>query len=226
MLGQSQGLDVDDVFTKRRILLVSLNKGAVGSETATLLGSLLVASLWSATLKRADLAPSARRPVWIYLDEFQDVLRIGGDIADALSQARALGLGFVLAHQYLGQLPASLQAAVTGTVRSSVVFQLDQEDAKALERRFLPSMTADDLMGLRAYEVALRLCIEGQVRSPFTGRTVALGEPVQDALALIQASRTRHGTARSKVEAALHARVDTTHVEGHLRIGRSQGGSA
>ena len=226
MLGQSKGLDVGDVFTRRRILLVSLNKGAVGSETATLLGSLLVASLWSATLKRADLAPAARRPVWVYLDEFQDVLRIGGDIADALSQARALGLGFVLAHQYLGQLPAPLQASVTGTVRSSVVFQLDQEDAKVLERRFLPALNADDLTGLRAYEVALRLCVDGQVRSPITGHTVPLGELLQDAFALIQASRERYGTARAQVEAALRARVDVAQAEGRPRIGRSRRGSA
>jgi hypothetical protein len=34
MLGQSKGLDVADVFTKRRILLASLNKGIVGTETA------------------------------------------------------------------------------------------------------------------------------------------------------------------------------------------------
>ena len=138
MLGQSTGIDVADVFTKRRILLVSLNKGVVGSETAQLLGSLLVAGLWNGALRRAAIPQQARRPVWAYLDEFQDVLRMGGDVADALAQARGLGLGLVLAHQYLGQLPPALQAAVMGTVRSSITFQLDYEDARVLERRFAP----------------------------------------------------------------------------------------
>jgi hypothetical protein len=45
MLGQSAGIDITDVVTKRRILLVKLSKGAVGLDTAQLLGALLVASL-------------------------------------------------------------------------------------------------------------------------------------------------------------------------------------
>jgi hypothetical protein len=219
MLGQSSGLDVTDVFTKRRILLVSLNKGVVGSETAQLLGSLLVANLWHAALKRAAVPQRARSPVWAYLDEFQDVLRMGGDVVDALAQARGMGLGLVLAHQYLKQLPPALQAAVIGTVRSSVVFQLDQEDAKALERRYLPTLTTDDLMGLRQYEIAARLCVDGQTRAPMTGTTLPLDEPVRDAVALVQASRERYGAPRADVEAALRARVAVTNTTS-ARIGR------
>jgi hypothetical protein len=224
MLGQSHGLDVSDVFTKRRILLVSLNKGVVGAETAALLGSLLVASLWNAALKRAAIPAAARRPVWAYLDEFQDVLRVGGDIADALSQARALGLGLTLAHQYLGQLPPALQTAVISTVRSSVTFQLDRDDAKTLERRFLPTLTGDDLMGMRAYEAVLRLCVDGQTRPPVTGHTLPLGEPTQDAFALARVSRERFGTARAAVEAALRARIEVGHTASS--IGRRRGASA
>lgn len=224
MLGQSEGFDVGDVFTKRLILLVSLNKGIVGAETASLAGSLLMASLWSAALKRAAIPAAARRPVWAYLDEFQDVLRIGGDIAAALSQARALGLGMTLAHQYVGQLPPPLQAAVMSTVRSSVTFQLDHDDAKSLERRFLPSLTADDLMGMRAYEAVLRLCIDGQTRPPVTGRTLPLSEPAQDAFALAKASRESYGTARTDVEAALRSRVDTA-SKPNAAFGRRHGGS-
>jgi Type IV secretion-system coupling protein DNA-binding domain len=220
MLGQSKGIDMSDVFTKRQILLVSLNKGVVGSETAALFGSLVMASLWSAGLRRAALPPAARRPVWIYLDEFQDVLRVASDIADALAQARALGIGFTLAHQYLAQLSPSLQAAVLGTVRSSVAFQLDHEDARTLERRFAPSLGIDDLMGLRAYEVALRLCINGQVQAPFTGRTLPLDEPIHDAYALATSSRERFGASRADVEAALLAR-SRRDVEDALYIGRA-----
>lgn len=223
MLGQSTGLDVGDVFTKRRILLVSLNKGVVGAETAALLGSLLVASLWNVTLKRAAIPPAARRPVWAYLDEFQDVLRIGGDIADALSQARALGLGLILAHQYLGQLPPALQTAVISTARSSVTFQLKLNDARALERQFAPALAADDLMGLRAFEVVLQLCIDDQTRPPITGRTLPLAEPVRDPHALALASRQRFGTNRAGVEAALRARLDERHLT-LQQIGRRRGG--
>lgn len=226
MLGQSKGIDMNDVLSKRRILLVQSNKGLVGTETAALFSSLVMASLWSATLRRAELSPSMRRPVWVYLDEFQDVLRVASDITDALAQARALGVGFTLAHQYLAQLSPALQAAVLGTVRSSVVFQLDQNDARTLGGRYRPSLSSGDLMGLRAHEVALRLCVDGQVGTPITGRTLALDEPIQDAYALAAASRQRFGTPRAQVEAALQAR---TAVDGGLdsvRIGRASRGTS
>jgi hypothetical protein len=220
MLGQSKGISMNDLFTKRRILLVSLNKGVVGSETAALFGSLVMAVLWSAGLRRAALPPATRRPVWIYLDEFQDVLRVASDIADALAQARGLGIGFTLAHQYVAQLSPPLQAAVLGTVRSSVAFQLDHDDARTLERRFAPSLGIDDLMGLGTYEVALRLCVNGQIQAPFTGRTLPLAEPTHDPYALAALSRERFGAPRADVEAALYGR---SHVDVALdtsKIGR------
>jgi hypothetical protein len=224
ILGQSRGLDVADVFTERRILLVSLNKGIVGTETAQLLGALLVTGLQSAALKRAAIPKEARRPAWAFLDEFQDVLRMGDGLADGLAQARALGLGYVLANQYLGQLPPAMQAAVLGTVRSSIVFQLDHDDARTLERRFSPLLTTEDLMGLGRYEIAARLCVDGQTRPPVTGETLALEEPIRDAFALTQTSRERYGTPRADVEAALRARVPT--VQAATTFGRRNGAKA
>lgn len=149
---------------------------------------------------------------------------MGGDVADALAQARGLGLGLVLAHQYLGQLPSALQAAVVGTARSSVIFQLDHEDARTLERRFAPALTADDLMGLGAYEVAARLCVDGQTRTPITGRTLPLGEPTRDAFALVKASRERYGAQREAVEAGLRARVTPPTHGKSSHFGRVRGG--
>lgn len=93
LLGQSDGIDLGAVFRERKTLLVSLAKGAVGVETAQLLGALLVASLWQATLARVATLTSQRRPVFMYLDEFQDVLKLPLDIADMLAQARGLGVG-------------------------------------------------------------------------------------------------------------------------------------
>jgi hypothetical protein len=220
LLGQSSGLELREVFTRRRILLVSLNKGVVGSETANLLGSLLVASLFNAALERAAIPPARRTPAWAYLDEFQDVLRMGGDVADALAQARSLGLGLILAHQYLGQLPPLLQVAILGTVRSSVAFQLDHEDAHTLEKRFTPALTSADFMGLRAYEVAARLCVDGQTQPPVTGRTLPLHEPHRDAAAAAHTSRRLHGTPREAVETALRGRTAISTAAADGRLGR------
>src|SRR5207253_1921992 len=84
-------------------------------------------------------------------------------------------LGVTLATQYLHQLPESLRAAVFGTVRTLLTFAVDHDDARLLARRFAP-LTADDLMGLARYEVALRPCVDGQMLGPVTGTTLPLPE--------------------------------------------------
>ncbi|UJH70451.1 type IV secretory system conjugative DNA transfer family protein [Ornithinimicrobium sp. INDO-MA30-4] len=103
VLGQRRPrFDLSDVFTKRRVVLVSLSKGTMGPEAAQLLGSLVVGLLWQAALGRAAVPQSQRRPSYVFIDEVQEYLRLPGDLSDALAQARGLGVGFVLAHQHLG----------------------------------------------------------------------------------------------------------------------------
>jgi Type IV secretory system Conjugative DNA transfer/Type IV secretion-system coupling protein DNA-binding domain len=208
MLGQSQGVRLDYRFCRKGILLVPLSKGTLGSETANLLGSLLVAALWQTTLGRIRL-PADRRPaMFAFLDEFQDVVRlgVGTDLADMLAQARGLGLGLVLAHQYLSQLPDAIQQAVLGTVRTQVTFQCEYADAAVLARRFAP-LTADDLQGLGAYEIAARLSVNGSTLAPVTGTTLPLDPQSGDADELAATSRNRYGLPRADVEAGLRTRI-------------------
>ena len=207
MLGQSRGIHLSDVFTRRRILLVSLAKGKLGSDTAALLGSLIVAGFWQATLGRIDVAGSRRHPVMVYLDEFQDVLRLPLDLADMLAQARGLGVGLTLAHQYLGQLSDQVKTAILGTARTQIVFQLQPSDARTISQYFTPLMP-DDLVGLAAHEVAMRPCVDGATLGPVTGSTLPLVPPVSDGSSLARASRVRFGTPRATVEAALRERLE------------------
>jgi type IV secretory pathway TraG/TraD family ATPase VirD4 len=222
MLGQSVGIDLTRVMAERRILLVSLAKGRVGEETANLAGSLLMAALWQAALGRANIEPEARRPFYLFLDEFQDVVRLSSSLPDLLAQARGLGVGAVLANQYLAQLPDAVQKAVLGTVRSQVAFQVEYDDAKLLERRFAPDLAASDLMGLGRYEIALRPSVNGETAGPVTGVTQPLPEPVREAVVLAEASRAEWGQARTEVERELAARIEPP--RGPRRGGRVPGG--
>lgn len=209
MLGQSTGIDFGELMRRRLVLLVSLAKGRIGEETATLTGSLLVAAFWQAALGRAMIAQTQRQPFFLFLDEFQDVVRLSESLPELLSQARGFGIGAVLANQYLAQLPDNVRAAVLGTVRSQVAFQVEIDDARLLERRFEPVLAAADLTGLGLHEVALRPSVDGETVSPVTGVTLPLVEPVRDVAELARTSRERWGRARADVEAGLRARVDT-----------------
>lgn len=208
LLGQAQGLDFTDVFSTRRIVLVPLKKGLLGAETAALIGSLLVAAVWQATLTRAGIPEQQRHPMWMYLDEFQDIVRLPIDMADMLAQARGLKLGLTLAHQYLHQLAPEVRAGVLGTARSQLVFQLQHDDARILAPRFAP-LTVHDLTTLGAFDIALRACVGGTTLGPVTGYTYPLPPPTRDPAELAAASADRYGQPRQVIEAELAARSHT-----------------
>jgi len=222
-LGQPRGLDLAGIIRQRKILLVSLRRGRIGDEPAYLLGSLLLAGLWQATLGRAAIPPEHRRPFWLYLDEFHQISRLAVSLADMLAEARGLGVGVTMANQQLSQLPPGLREAVLGTVRSHVVFQVGHDDARLLEPSFAPALNARDLAGLDAYEVAMRLCAGNTVRAPVTGVTRPLPATVSDQAVIRELSRQRYGQARVDVESALTSRLTTT-AEGITPGRRQRGG--
>ena len=219
MLGQSQGVRLDELFTKRRVFLFDLSKGTLGTDTTALIGSLIMAGLWQATLERVTVPHERRHPVFMYLDEFQDFLRLPIDLADMLAQARGLGVGLILAHQYLGQLTDSVKVAILGTARTQIAYQVEFDDAGALANRFMP-LTKEDLSGLAAYEIALRPCVDGTTLGPVTGRALPLPEPTTDGAELARLSQERFGIPRADVEAALRARIEPP-ARGGTRFGRS-----
>lgn len=206
LLGQSRGLNLTDIFAKRRILMVPLSKGTLGADTTQLVGSLLMASLWQATLTRVRVPVERRRPAWLYADEFQETVRLPIDLADMLAQARGLGLGLTLAHQHLGQLPEAIKSAILGTTRTQVVFQCDYTDATTLSRSFGP-LSRDDLMGLERFEIAMRPCVDGRTLRPVTGTTYAMPPATADGKELAARSRELYGVPRDNVEQALRVRV-------------------
>ena len=120
ILGQSEPkFSLTDLFMKRKIVLVPLNRGLVGAESARLLGSLIVGLAWSLALSRAKIAPEKRHTVSIYIDELQDYLALPTSFSDALAQARGLGVGYTVAHQYRGQLPPDIKAGIDANTRNT-----------------------------------------------------------------------------------------------------------
>lgn len=224
LLGQSKGLDLRDIYRKRSVVLVNLAKGIHGSETSNLLGALMVLKLWQAVLARMQVPSERRHPIFAYIDEAQDLMKLPVPIADLFAQARGLGLGLTVAHQYFAQLPEHIKAAELGTVRTQILFATEYEDAKLLEQRFAP-LTANDLMGLEAHEVAMRLCVNGQTLSPVTGVTLPLDDEVRDASQLLEVLQQRHGRSRADVETAILSRLAVPSRDGK-RFGREASGEA
>ena len=206
-LGQAvPSVDLGEVFTRRRIVLVSLNKGVLGAESARLLGSLLVGQLWPLILARAAVEPSRRHVVSVFIDEVQDYLSLPGSLADALAQARSLGAAFHLAHQYRGQLPAALKAGIDANARNKIIFSLSAADAAELARQAI-GLEAADFQLLPRFGVYARTMHHGRESPWCQATTLPPTPPAQDALALRAASQARYGQDTAQVEAALLARL-------------------
>ena len=206
-LGQAApSFDLGEVFTRRRIVLVSLNKGVLGAESARLLGSLLVGQLWPLILTRAAVEPSRRHVVSVFIDEVQDYLSLPGSLADALAQARSLGAAFHLAHQYRGQLPAALKAGIDANARNKIIFSLSAADAAELARQAI-GLEAADFQLLPRFGVYARTMHHGRENPWCHATTLPPTPPTQDALALRASSQARYGQDTAQVEAALLARL-------------------
>ncbi len=154
VLGQSKPkFNLNDLFTKSKIVLVPLNKGVLGTEAAKLLGSLLVGLTWTLALGRANIPQEKRKMVCLYIDELQEYIGgISGDLASALAEARGMGLAITMAHQYRDQLPPLLRSGIDANARNKIIFGLNGKDAKEVAG---PSEGADalDCASLARYPV-------------------------------------------------------------------------
>ncbi|GAA5158232.1 type IV secretory system conjugative DNA transfer family protein [Pseudonocardia eucalypti] len=210
MLGQpAPGFQLDALFNERKIVLVNLNKGLIGPETARLLGTLVLSQLWRAIQRRAATPAKQRQPVTVMVDEWQDFAG-ALDFSDVLSTSRGLGVGWTLAHQHLGQLLPTLQAAVLANARNRVVFRPAQKDAAGLAAVLGAGVTAADLERLGAYQAAARVLVDNAPSPAFTLATEPLPAAIASAARLRRASQQRYGRPGQEIDDAIRARCYPT----------------
>lgn len=222
VIGQTQPrFSLQDVFSGQKILLVSLAKGLLGTEAAALFGSLLVAQLRQATLGRTAEPAASRRPVSVFIDEFQDYMHLPNDLADVLAQARGLGVAMTLAHQHLDQLTPAMRMAVLANARSRVCFQLPSADASTIAH-MSDLLEPDDFMKLGRHEVYASLVSRGQGMPFASGKTRPAPAAVASQRQLRQASRSRYGQSVADSELRLLDQLQATAapeiVGRHLRL--------
>jgi len=80
------------------ILLARLPKGALGEETARLLGSFIVAGTWQAAAARARTPEHSRIDATLSVDEAHNFLTLPYPLEDMLAKARSYRLSMLLAH--------------------------------------------------------------------------------------------------------------------------------
>ncbi|MGO2746772.1 type IV secretory system conjugative DNA transfer family protein [Microbacterium sp.] len=201
MLGQSDPrFDLTDLFSKRRIVVVNLNKGLLGADAARLLGTLLIGQLWTKILARQRDGLEHRHIVSIYIDEIHDFLAgIPGDLSDALAQARSLGAAFTVANQYLKQFTPAMQASVETNTRSKIYFGLGGTDAATIAKH-ATGLDAQDLLLLPKYHAYANVMQHGQATGWISIATAPPPAGISDPAAIYAAAHERYGIAATITE--------------------------
>ncbi len=149
-------LDFQEVIDQRKILLVRLAQGIIGEEAACMLGSLIVSKLHQAAMGRQSIAPEARIPFYLYIDEFQNF--ITPSLTGVLSGTRKYGLGLVLAHQELRQIwnqDTGVVNSLLSNPATRICFRVGDDDAQKLRDGFA-HFASEDLQNLSVGEAIAR----------------------------------------------------------------------
>jgi hypothetical protein len=171
LVGQRKSaLDFRKMMDEGQILVANLAKGRIGEDNCSLLGAMLVTQIQLAALSRAEQPEAARRPFYLYVDEFHNFLTLS--FSDILAESRKYGLNLVLAHQHLLQLDDKLRAAILGNAGTLISFRVGVQDAELLAREFYPVFGESDLVNLPNHHIYLKLLIDGAPSEPFSAFTL------------------------------------------------------
>jgi len=153
--GGASKLHFGDLMRDKKVLLVDLSSGKIGSDNAHFLGALLVSRLQLSAMHALRLGREERPPFTLYVDEFHAF--VVSSFETILSEAGKAGLHLVMANQFLEQLDAGLQTAILSNVGTLVSFRVSASSARSLEREFGGVVGADALVDLSRGEAVARL---------------------------------------------------------------------
>jgi hypothetical protein len=167
IIGQSQSaFDFRKVMDERKILIVRLNKGALGEENANFLGLIMVPRILMAAMSRSDVPEEQRPDFYLYVDEFQNFAT--PDFAQILSEARKYHLNLTVANQFIGQMDEEIKQAIFGNVGTKIAFRVGVNDASFLAHEYAPVFSEQDLLNVDRFNAYVKTLVKNAPMPPFS----------------------------------------------------------
>lgn len=170
-------LDFQEIIDSGKILICNFSKGLLGEDVSALFGITTLAKLQLASLRRARIGQSLRRPFYLYVDEFQNFAT--PSFVQMLSEARKYKLYLTMAEQSTSQQKDQIINVILANVGTIVCFRTgNPNDEKLLLPLFSPYIAEGEIMSLDAYNFYARLA-SVKAQEPFSGHTVLI-PPAKD----------------------------------------------
>lgn len=205
IFGQKRStINLSRAMDEGKILLLNLAKGDMSETNSRFLGMAFLAKLQACALRRSKKSGNARRPFFVYVDEFQSFASTS--FITLLSEARKFGIGLILANQFVSQLENKrIVQSIFGNVGTHVSFRVGREDAEILEPLFRPDFDRHDLANLPNWTASVRTAGKGQLAPPFSLQTrlPELGAIRGAADAVMKRSQAKNARPRSEIDAEI-----------------------
>ena len=209
IIGQPKSsFDIRKIMDEGKILVVNLSKGLIGEDNASILGAFLVTKVQLAAMSRSDIPDvAARRPFYLYVDEFQNFAT--DSFAVILSEARKYGLNLTVANQYVAQMTDSVRDAVFGNVGTTISFRVSADDAPILVKQFEPTFEESDIIQLNNRHFVISMIINGEKVPAFSATTLSIpSSPADNLDDIIAHSREYYARPRLEVEREIRETIE------------------
>ncbi len=164
-------LNLRHIMDHGGIALIKIAKGLIGEYDTVLLTTLMTIRIAQAGMARASIAPGTRRPVRVYIDEFQN--SVGESLSDMLAESRKYGISMTLANQSLFQVDGRGSHSNTGlaalaNAANVLALRVGPPDAAKLAPWFAPEVSWQELCRMPDFHAAARVLQNGRPRAALT----------------------------------------------------------
>lgn len=175
-------IDFDDIINSGKILICNFSKGMLGEDTSELFGITVLAKLQLASLRRARITQSERRPFYLYVDEFQNFAT--QSFVQMLSESRKYKLFMTMAEQSTSQQKdQQMVSIILANVGTVICFRTgNPQDERLLLPLFSPYIEQGEISNLPAFNFYAKLSAV-HPQEPLSGQTILLQDAGSEEIA-------------------------------------------
>lgn len=187
-------INFEDVIDQGKILICNFSKGLIGEDTSELFGITVLAKLQLASLRRARIKQSERRPFYLYVDEFQNFAT--ASFVQMLSESRKYKLFLTMAEQSTSQQKdQQMVQIVLANVGTVMCFRTgNPADERLLLPLFSPYIEETEISNQPPFNFYARFA-STKSQEPLSGQTIVLDDDGSEVVAekVRQTSRATYG---------------------------------